>query len=142
MKRSFIAYVCILALVIAGGIVAVAANADSVVGTWLTAGKDAKIDIYRCGDRYCGKLSWLKNPDDLDTKNPDPARRNDKLLGKDILHGFVFKGDEWVKGKIYDPDSGDTYSCKMWLEGNDVLKVKGYIGVSLLGRSETWARSK
>ncbi len=142
MRRPLVAIFCIMSMIFAGAAVALAVSSDSVTGSWFTASKDAKIEIYKCGERYCGKIAWLKNPGDLDTKNPDPAKRGDKLLGKDILSGFSFKSSEWVKGKIYDPDSGDTYSCKMWLEGADVLKVKGYIGVSFLGRSETWTRIK
>ena len=74
--------------------------------------------------------------------NPDQLKRSDKILGKNILWGFSFDGDEWNGGYIYDPDSGKTYKCKMWLEGTDRLNVKGYIGVSLLGRAETWTRVK
>jgi uncharacterized protein (DUF2147 family) len=55
----------------------------------------------------------------------------------EFLSDFVFDGDdEWVDGKVYDPESGNTYSCKMWLEDGN-LKLKGYVGISLIGRTET-----
>ena len=117
-------------------------TSDSALGTWLVPKGDAKITVYQCGDKICGKISWLKTPNDLDDKNPDPAKRTNKLLGMNILWNFTFNGSEWVGGQIYDPDSGDTYKCKMWLNGNDQLKVKGFIGVSWLGRAEDWTRVK
>lgn len=117
-------------------------TADSATGTWLVPKGDAKVTIYKYGNILCGKISWLKTPDDLDVKNPDPAKRNSKILGMNILWGFTFDGSEWTGGQIYDPDSGSTYKCKMWLNGDDQLNVKGYMGVSLFGRAETWTRVK
>ena len=115
-------------------------TADSILGTWIVPKGDAKVTIYKYGNVICGKISWLKTPDDLDVKNPDPAKRSLKILGMNILWGFTFDGSEWSGGRIYDPDSGSTYKCKMWLNGNDQLNVKGYVGVSLFGRAETWTR--
>jgi len=117
-----------------------AGDPDAVVGNWMVPAKDGTVQIYKCGSQYCGKLSWLKSPGDKDTNNPDPAKRNDPLLGKVILHSFRYDGDEWVNGKIYDPNDGKTYSCLMWLDGRDRLYVKGYIGISLIGRKELWTR--
>ena len=63
------------------------------------------------------------------------------FIGLEILRNFKFDNDdEWEGGKIYDPESGKTYSCNMSLTGNE-LKVRGYVGVSLLGRTETWTRT-
>ena len=117
-----------------------AGGRESILGVWSVPAGDAHITIYQCGTSFCGKVSWLENPKDRDTENPDPARRDDMLLNKQIMWSFVFDDDEWVNGKIYDPDSGNTYSCKMGLEGKDVLQVKGYIGISLFGRAEKWKR--
>jgi uncharacterized protein (DUF2147 family) len=61
-------------------------------------------------------------------------------MGLDILSGFKYGGGNiWQDGKIYDPKNGKTYSCKMTLEGNE-LKVRGYVGFSLLGRTTVWTR--
>ncbi len=117
-------------------------QADSIIGTWLVTRGDAKVTIYKCSDNVCGKITWLKNTDDLDAKNPDPARRGNKLLGMSILWSFTYNGSEWAGGQIYDPDSGTIYKCKMWLDDSDHLNVKGYMGVSILGRSEVWTRVK
>lgn len=118
-----------------------AGNPDAVLGTWLVAAKDGKVKIFKCGSKYCGKLVWLKNPDDLDTNNPDPKKRTKKLMGTLMLHGFSYDDGEWEGGKIYDPGNGKTYSCKMWMDGNNKLWVKGYIGISIIGRKELWTRS-
>ena len=62
------------------------------------------------------------------------------MVGSDFMTGFTFKDGEYVNGKIYDPESGKTYNCKMWLDDSQ-LKVRGYWGVSLLGRTETFVRT-
>ena len=78
-------------------------------------------------DRYFGKIIAVRpaSVDKKDTKNPDKSLQDRKLLGLEILSGFKFDGDDtWKDGKIYDPESGKTYSCKMWFEKDDVLKIK------------------
>ena len=141
-------YIITIVSLLAGLQLAAQKKADDVTGVWLTNGKDpAKIQIFRSADKYFGKIAWLKSPDEngkskVDSKNPDESKRNQPIMGLLILQGFKFNGsDEWEDGKIYDPESGKTYSCYMSLKDNNTLKVRGYIGVSLLGRSETWTRS-
>ncbi|MBO9205428.1 MULTISPECIES: DUF2147 domain-containing protein [Niastella] len=122
-------------------------KADAIIGTWLTGGKEsAKINVYKQGKVYYGKIVWLKNPTAngvarLDSKNPDETKRNREIIGLVILNNFRFETDEWSGGKIYDPESGNTYSCNISLKDNNILKVRGYIGISLLGRTETWTRT-
>ncbi len=133
----------LLASILAGSAV-LAGNwpANTIIGTWLVPKEDAKITISKCGAKYCGQISWLKTPEDLDVNNPDKSKRTRKILGLDILKGFVFDDGEWSDGKIYDPDTGNTYKCKMWMESKNKLAVKGYVGISLFGRSEVWTRTK
>lgn len=133
-------FVCLLVLKIYPG-------ADDVTGVWLTGGREpAKIQIYKSGAKYYGKITWLKYPEEngmprLDRNNPDKNNRNNQIIGLMILRDFVFDGkDEWNSGKIYDPESGKTYSCFMTLQGRNTLKVRGYVGVSLFGRTEVWTR--
>lgn len=123
-------------------------KADDVTGIWLTGGKEpAKIQIYKAGEKYFGKIIWLKNPTDngkqkLDINNPDKAKRNNPLVGLIMLTGFKFDGDEeWKGGDIYDPESGKTYSSYMYLKDKNTLKVRGYVGISLFGRTEAWTRT-
>jgi len=135
---------CALLLIVSGGILTLPLAAEfgpeSVLGTWLVVKEDAKVTIYKCDDKFCGKITWLKTPEDLDTKNADPAKRSNKILGMNILWGFSFNQGQWVGGRIYDPDSGKTYRCKMWLKSDDKLNLKGYVGIPLFGRSEIWTR--
>jgi uncharacterized protein (DUF2147 family) len=124
------------------------AKGDEIVGYWLTRGKNtAKIQIYKSADKYYGKIVWLSEPTEngrpkVDKKNPDAGRRNQQLIGLNLLSDFRFDGDdEWEDGKIYDPESGKTYRCYLTLKDRNTLKLRGYIGVSLLGRTEVWTRT-
>jgi uncharacterized protein (DUF2147 family) len=120
---------------------------DAIVGVWLTGGKEpAKIQVYRSGDKFYGKIAWMKNPlldgkPRVDRNNPDKSKQNQPILGLVLLQQFKFDDDEWTDGKIYDPESGKTYSCNISLKNNNTLKVRGYIGVSLIGRTEVWTRT-
>lgn len=123
---------------------------DDIVGTWLTHDKDGRIKIVREPEgTYSGTVAWfiadgVENPHVLDVKNPDPTLRNQTRLGLRILYGFTFKKDTWIDGKVYDPTSGSTYKSRIQLDPKnpDVLILRGYIGVPLLGRSVRWTRVK
>ena len=76
-----------------------------------------------------------------DVNNPEESMRNRPLIGLEILSGFKYAGNgRWTGGTIYDPDNGKTYRCKLRLVDRDTLEVRGYIGVSLIGRTEVWKR--
>ncbi|RLB11828.1 MAG: DUF2147 domain-containing protein [Deltaproteobacteria bacterium] len=121
--------------------VAYAFQADDILGKWITTDKDAIIEFYKCGNKYCGKIVWAKDPDKKDIHNPNPALRNRTLLGATILEGFVFNGkDEWVGGRIYNPDDGKKYKCKLTMDSENVLKVRGYLLVPFLGKTVEWKR--
>ena len=124
-------------------------DGDRILGVWQTGSGKGRIQIYKYGDKYGGKLVWLREPNDasgkpkVDDKNPDPAKRKQPKLGLNNLLGFTYEGDgEYEDGTIYDPENGKTYKCIMKLESPDVLKVRGYIGFSLIGRTDTWTRVK
>jgi uncharacterized protein (DUF2147 family) len=130
------------------GFVASAQKADAVLGTWVNPNGQDHILIYKKGNKYYGKLDWIKFPNDetgkpkTDKKNPDKALQSRPDLGLELLKDFTFDGDNvYEDGTIYDPKSGKTYSCKMTLEGTS-LKIRGYIGISLFGRTEVWTRVK
>jgi uncharacterized protein (DUF2147 family) len=125
-----------------------AQNADAVLGSWVNPSGEDHILIYKKGNKYFGKLDWIKHPNDehgnpkTDYKNPDKALQTRPDLGLELLKDFTYKGDQvYEDGTIYDPKSGKTYSCKMTLEGSS-LKIRGFIGISLLGRTEIWTRVK
>jgi uncharacterized protein (DUF2147 family) len=122
-------------------------KADDIVGIWLTAGNEpAKIQIYKSVEKYYGKIVWLKYPTSngkqkVDNNNPDKSKQNQPIIGLTILKDFTFDRDKWEDGTIYDPESGKTYDCNISLKDKSTLKVRGYIGISLFGRTESWTRT-
>jgi uncharacterized protein (DUF2147 family) len=77
----------------------------------------------------------------VDRENPDATLRTRKIVGLVLMSGFVFDGKgTWQKGTIYDPDNGKTYKSKIKITDGGVLKVRGFIGVSLIGRTSQWTR--
>jgi uncharacterized protein (DUF2147 family) len=127
-------------LVFAGLGVSAQVKADDITGVWLTHGdKPAKIEVYKRGGEYYGKIIWLQTPE-VDKKNPDPGKASRPIVGIELLTGFKFDDDEWNGGHIYDPESGKTYSCTISMKDKNTLKVRGYVGVSLFGRTEVWTR--
>jgi uncharacterized protein (DUF2147 family) len=118
-------------------------NTDAIVGEWLTQSKDGKILIYKQGTQYFGKIIGGNSEGRKDTNNPDETLRNQPLIGKVILNNFVFDGkSKWEDGTIYDPNNGKTYSCVIKLKSNNQLEVRGYVGISLFGRTDVWTRIK
>jgi uncharacterized protein (DUF2147 family) len=131
-----------------GAILPVAAQqAPAVVGHWLSEARDGVIDIEPCGSKLCGTLIWIKDPLDkngkplVDDKNPKPELRSRRRCNLVMMGDFVSTGtNEWGDGWIYDPTSGKTYDAKMRLDG-DQLRLRGFVGISLFGASQTWLRA-
>jgi uncharacterized protein (DUF2147 family) len=133
---------------------AYAANPDAILGKWWNQEKESQIEIYKADGKYFGKIVYLKEPaypandpegmggqTKIDRKNPDVNKRNVPLIGLLMLWDFSNTGDNlWENGFIYDPRDGKTYKCKMTLESPDILNVRGFIGVSLFGRTNAWTR--
>lgn len=121
---------------------AFAIKPDDVIGKFNTPEKDGIIEIYKRGNKYFGKIVDGKDPR-KDIKNPNPKLRNVDVIGMEFMSNFVFDGvDTWDNGTIYDPNSGTTYKCKMWLTETNDLKIRGFVGFSLLGRTEEFERIK
>ncbi len=145
-----------LVVLMLAGTGAYAQSPDAIVGKWFNGDRTAHIDIYQAEGKYFGKIVWLKEPvypaDDakgmagkekVDRENPDPAKRKQPVLGLVILRDFVHKNaNSWEQGRIYDPKNGKDYKCKMTLKSPDALDVRGFIGFSLIGRTENWTRVK
>ena len=117
-------------------------QSSSVTGNWANP-SGSVIQIYRCGAALCAKLIAISAhaPGHIDANNPNPALRNRPLCDMTIGTGFEPSGPDRAKGgKLYDPESGKTYTGTMTREGNK-LKLRGYIGIPLFGRTETWTRA-
>lgn len=121
--------------------------AASPIGLWYAEGGAAQVDISNCGGELCGRVVWLRSPFDengcelRDRHNPDPSLRERPVIGVQILSGLAPASEHlWTGGSIYDPASGNTYHCTLSLEGKNRLKLRGYIGIPLLGRTTSWFR--
>ena len=130
----------------------VLADGDALLGKWLTPEDKAVVEIYKQGDAYFGKFVSLKEPrypqghesglagqEKVDHNNPDEALRTRPIMGLNLLRGFVYKGkDTWHQGHIYNPENGKDYNCTIKLKKDGTLKVRGFIGVSLFGKTQIW----
>ncbi|MEA1968995.1 MAG: DUF2147 domain-containing protein [Thermodesulfobacteriota bacterium] len=121
-------------------------DADAILGQWTTKNTKSVVTIFRNNDSYSMKIVWLKEPlqdngaKKVDENNPDIEKQKTEIIGLVIGSGFKFKEDNlWEDGQIYDPDNGKTYSCKLTLD-KEKLKVRGFIGFSLFGRTEIWQK--
>lgn len=124
-----------------------AQQGTDIRGVWMNENKDAKVEIYKSGDKYAGKIIWLKEmyePDGKtlkkDSRNPDAKLRQRTILNLNILESFTYDDGEWTGGNLYDPKSGKLYNSKMKLKGSR-LEIRGYIGSPMFGKTTTWTRS-
>jgi uncharacterized protein (DUF2147 family) len=120
--------------------------ADKILGEWVNEEKDVRIEIYKQGNQYAGKLIWAQDLLEAggttprkDVNNNDEKLRSRSMLNLDLLYDFTYSDDAWDNGKMYDPKSGKTYSCVLKIR-NDKLEIRGYVGVPLLGRTTYWER--
>lgn len=142
---------------------AFAGDPDAIIGKWYNEEGTAQIEIYKQGAQYFGKIVWLKEPtynandvadnegeplvklgaEKVDFKNPDTGRRSQKIIGLVILRDFTYDSaeGEWSNGMIYDPKKGSDYKCYMQLIEQNKLKIRGFIGFSLIGRTSYWSRA-
>ncbi len=123
-------------------------SAQDLVGQWetyddKTKAKKGLIEIYKSGNKYYGKivLSYTGKKGAVCEKCPGD-KKNQPIVGLVIIENLELDGDEYNKGTILDPESGDVYSCYLVLENENKLKVRGYLGFSLIGRTQYWTRKK
>jgi uncharacterized protein (DUF2147 family) len=124
-------------------------NGDQLIGLWEPSNGKARVKVEKIGSKYYGKIVWLREPIDPQTKqpkvdknNPDESMRSVPLKGYRMLKDFVFTSGEWTDGTIYDPESGSTYSCVIKAKDENTLDIRGYVGVKALGRTDVWKRVK
>jgi uncharacterized protein (DUF2147 family) len=158
MKKHLALLVATTIIMLAAGAPVLAADADDLLGRWLTPESEdgrVHVEFTKTGGKYSGAIVWLEKPtypdDDeegmagqpkVDRENPDPKLRKRPIIGLAIAEGFTFDGDDlWQGGTIYDPVSGKTYKCKIRIiDDGKTIKVRGFIGFSLIGRTELWTR--
>ena len=127
-----------------------AQQADDITGIWWNDIKTSKIKVELKDGKYIGTIVYLipekyvNGEPEKDEHNPNQSLKSRSILNLQILNGLVYnQGDkEWSGGMIYDPKSGKTYDCFVWLEGKDVLQLKGFVaGIRMLGRKSAWTRT-
>ncbi len=148
MRRSLVIVSMLLMFSISG---VFAQKGDAILGTWLNQDEDAKIVITKVDSKFTGKIIWVKKDEEddgskpnLDNNNPDESLQSRRVVGLEILSNLVWdEGDnEWDDGEIYDPKSGSTYSCYGELEDKNTLRLRGYVGISIIGRTAVWTKVK
>lgn len=123
------------------------AQNNQVLGKWKTIDESGQpkshVELYMKEGKMFGRVTDLLPAATTKVCNNCPGEKNGKsLIGMDILWNMISAGDGWEGGQIVDPKNGKIYSCLITLDGADRLKVRGYIGVSLLGRTQIWQRLK
>ncbi len=151
MKKSA---VLLLLLALAASMPAVA-DPDAILGLWRTDPTDkgyAHVEVTRRDGLYEGSVVWLSEPEfppgdpeagrpKVDRLNPDPELRGQPILGMRLMRGFRYDDGAWKGGRIYDPETGNTYKCGIRLGDDGSLRLRGYVGVPLIGRTTVWARA-
>jgi uncharacterized protein (DUF2147 family) len=119
---------------------------DDIVGVWQNGSGKGHVQIFKQGGKYYGKIVWLRDAKDdagrpkIDRKNTDPSQRSRPLIGLVMLRDFEYSDGKWTNGFIYNPSDGKEYKGYMKMDNPNTLTVRGYIGISLFGKSDTWKR--
>ncbi|KAA6439190.1 DUF2147 domain-containing protein [Dyadobacter flavalbus] len=123
------------------------AAADVIIGEWVNEENDAKIEIYKSGSVYQGKLIWSIDYMEADGKtskkdvnNTDEKLQSRLLINSNVLQDFKFEDGVWDSGTMYDPKSGKSYNCVMKIH-DDTLEIRSYVGIQLFGKTTYWKRS-
>jgi uncharacterized protein (DUF2147 family) len=126
------------------------ASGADVRGLWVDQRDPGKrkvgVWIEDCEGQLCGRIVWLRKPlsggrPKQDKHNPDARLRDRPLCGLRILTGFRRAGDGvWNAGQVYNPNDGRTFSSTMTLEGDGGLRIRGYVGAALFGKTVDWVR--
>lgn len=124
-------------------------NAQSVLGKWKTVDDKTKevksvVEIFESNGKVYGKIIEITDPARRDKKceKCEGSDKHKPVLGMQVIRGLQKDGEEYNGGKIIDPETGNVYKCIVKLIGKDKLEVRGYMGFSLIGRSQTWLRAK
>ncbi len=147
MKNNLLLLCCLMAT---GLFAQTAKTGDEILGVWITGTGKGKVEIFKKGDHYHGKIVWLKEPlnpktnmPKTDLNHPNKTLHTRPLVGLQNLWGFSYKGDNtWGDGHIYDPNNGNEYKCVITMKDKNNIHVRGFLGIALIGRTDSWTRSK
>lgn len=117
-----------------------AQNASEIAGTWIDHTGRGAVELHPCGDRLCGRIAWLKEPQVKGAPATDAKGR--PLCGLQIIGDLrPQRNGGWDGGWIYNPEEGETFNVEIKLQSRDTLKVTGYLGVKLLSEDFIWKRA-
>jgi uncharacterized protein (DUF2147 family) len=145
-KTSFFGKLVLSVLVLFSAVVAHA----QAEGKWWNEEKTAHVEVYKASNgKLAGKIVWLKEPNDeagkpkTDPENPNEKLRSRSRLGMVILVGLdkTTTPGYWDGGKIYNPKTGKTYTCNMTALPDGTLKLRGFIGLSVIGKTQIWTKA-
>ena len=122
---------------------------QTILGKWTTiddetGNKKAVVEIFEEQGKLFGRIIEILEADKKRQRctKCEGADKDKPILGLTIIKGLIKNGSSYEGGEITDPKNGKIYRCKISLEGKDKLIVRGYLGISLFGRSQTWVRQK
>lgn len=149
--RTFlsIAFLVLFGLSTPAKIIAQANPADAIIGDWMTTENMLKVHVYKENGEYKATIVWFQDAhykckmnDCKDENNPDPALRERKIVGMQVVSGLKYDSEQkiWTGGKIYDSNSGDTYDSVVAMKGANNLYVRGYYLFEWLGRTMEFYR--
>ena len=122
---------------------------DTILGKWESTEKNLIVQVYKQDNTFKARIVWFYDEIDtalvntrLDEKNPDKALQSRKIIGLDVLSGLVYnpRQNKWTGGKIYDTHSGKTWNATVRLTSPDLMNVRGFYGVRLLGKTLNFKR--
>lgn len=135
-------------LFVFAALLGISVHAQSVLGKWMTiddktGAEKSIVEIYSENGKVYGKIVEImdKTKKDRQCTECEGSDKDKPILGMVIINGLEKDGDTWEDGTILDPESGKVYKCYITLENKNKLKVRGYIGFSLLGRTQYWSRA-
>jgi uncharacterized protein (DUF2147 family) len=135
-------------LALLGAVSPATADPARMIGTWIDHTGRGAVEFTRCGEGLCGRIVWMKDPNDKSGKpltdgyNPNPTLRNTPICGLQIVGDAKPQRDGSLdQGWIYDPEKGERYSVEISLISPNILRVHGYLGIKLLGETLTWKRA-
>ena len=136
-------FVSLIAFLVLSNIAMAAHPAAGPNGLWLTENQRSVIQVEACKDNHdllCGHIHWIiKDGMAFDSKNPDSAKQKNPMCGLQLMGGFKQQDAmNWIDGKIYKADEGDTYDATIQLLPMGKMLVRGHIGMPLFGKSQTW----
>jgi len=123
-------------------------NADRICGKWMSSENNLTVEVYKKGDEYKARITWFNDDpsrpmeDWKDSHNPDPALRNRKIVGMDVLRGLKYDKDDnsWEDGVIYDAKQGKDWSASAYIDKQGLLRVRGYWHFKIFGKTMTFKR--